>query len=122
MACLIGTTGNCGINTNAPVTPGRVTPDITFRRTTFMQGNQVINGDTVPIWGFFDDALGGMAPQAFVLHAEMGMCGALIVDPADGSKQPFAMARCTTWRRSGRSTICIASRVGCRAVWRIRGS
>ena len=163
MACLIGTTGNCGINADAPATPGRVTPNITFRRTTFMQGNQIINGVTVPIWGFFDDALGGMAPQAFpappmrakqgqivhtvlnamammaphtihhhgiepssfndgvghysfdvfgeytyqwkasqagtyfyhchvntVLHAEMGMYGALIIDPADGSKRPFA--------------------------------
>ena len=58
-ACGAGITGNCGLTVDAPATPGRVTPNIEFFRNTFMQGNQVINGVNVPIWGF-NDGGGGM--------------------------------------------------------------
>jgi len=59
--CATGITGNCGLNTDAPATPGRVTPDIEFFRVTFMQGNQTINGTNVPVWGFnTGDGGGGM--------------------------------------------------------------
>ena len=54
-----GITGNCGLHPDAPATPGIVTPDIEFFRVTFMQGNQVINGVNVPVWGFNDGAAGG---------------------------------------------------------------
>lgn len=58
-ACGAGITGNCGLVVDAPATPGRVTPDIEFFRNTFMQGNQVINGVNVPVWGFNDGGGGG---------------------------------------------------------------
>lgn len=58
--CDYGIGGNCGLNIDAPATPGRVTPDIEFFRTTFMNGSKVINGVSVPIWGFNDDQGGGM--------------------------------------------------------------
>ena len=54
-----GVTGNCGLHPDAPATPGLVTPDIEFFRVTFMQGSQVINGVTVPTFGFNDGAGGG---------------------------------------------------------------
>jgi len=50
--CNAGITGNCGLHIDAPATPNRVTPDVEFFLNTFMQGNQVINGIDVPIWGF----------------------------------------------------------------------
>ncbi len=56
----VGILGSCGLNTQAPATPNRVTPDIEFFRNTFMQGNATINGTNVAIWGFNDGAGGGM--------------------------------------------------------------
>jgi FtsP/CotA-like multicopper oxidase with cupredoxin domain len=59
--CNAGITGNCGLHIDAPATPNRVTPDVEFFLTTFMNGSQVINGVEVPIWGFnMDDGMGGM--------------------------------------------------------------
>ena len=58
--CNAGITGNCGLHIDAPATPNRVTPDVEFFLTTFMQGSQVINGVEVPIWGFnMDGGMGG---------------------------------------------------------------
>ena len=56
----MGMGGSCGLNIDAPATPGRVTPNIEFFRSTFMEGSQTINGTSVPIWGFNDDGGGGM--------------------------------------------------------------
>ena len=57
--CAAGISGNCGLTVDAPATPGRVTPDIEFFLSTFMMGSQVINGTSVPVWGF-DGSGGGM--------------------------------------------------------------
>lgn len=57
--CSDGISGNCGLNIDAPATPGRVTPDIEFFRSVNMNDSKVINGVSVPIWGFNDDASGG---------------------------------------------------------------
>lgn len=54
MNCPAGIVGNCGLNPQAPATPDAVTPDIQFYRTAFMNGNQVINGVNVPIFGYVD--------------------------------------------------------------------
>ena len=158
-SCAAGITGNCGLTVDAPATPGRVTPDIEFFLSTFMMGSQVINGVSVPVWGFnsgggmggrfpapairvrqgqivhthlnamqmmaphtihhhgiepssFNDGVGHYsfdvlgsytyqwrASQAgtyfyhchvnTVLHAEMGMYGALIIDPPTGPGTSF---------------------------------
>ena len=66
--CPAGIQGNCGLNPAAPATPGLVTANKTFNRVTFMDGNQVINGTNVPIFGFQDPnggAGGGMGVAAF---------------------------------------------------------
>lgn len=60
--CPAGIVGNCGLNPQAPATPDEVTPDITFGRTAFMNGTQVVNGVSVPIFGYTDSNQGsGMA-------------------------------------------------------------
>ena len=65
-----GIQGNCGLNPQAPATPDLLTPDISFVRQTFMQGNQIINGITVPIFGFIDpNAGGGMGGMGGVFPA-----------------------------------------------------
>lgn len=84
-ACPAGITGSCGVNIAAPATPDRATPDIEFFRTAFMQGNQVINGVNVPIWGFNDgaggmDGMGGSFPappirvrQGQIVHTHLNV-------------------------------------------------
>ncbi len=67
--CPAGITGTCGLHLDSPATPGRVTPDIEFFRNTFMDGNQVINGVNVPIWGFNEGGgmgggMGGALPSS----------------------------------------------------------
>lgn len=65
--CSTGIQGNCGLNPAAPATPGLVTANKTFNRQSFMDGNQVINGVSVPIFGFLDGNMnGGMGgPKVF---------------------------------------------------------
>jgi len=55
-----GMGGACYVFPDAPATPGRVTPDITFHRGVYMNGRMNMDdGRSVTIWGFTDGA-GGM--------------------------------------------------------------
>ena len=51
-----GGMGNaCYVYPGAPATPGRVTPDVTFRRGIYMNGSMTMDdGNSVTIWGFTD--------------------------------------------------------------------
>lgn len=51
-----GGMGNaCYVYPDAPPTPGRVTPDVTFRRGIYMNGSMTFDdGNSVTIWGFTD--------------------------------------------------------------------
>lgn len=60
-----GQQGNCGLNVQAPATPGKVTPDVEFFRATFMGGSATIDGINVAIWGFNEGGMmmGGPFPS-----------------------------------------------------------
>ena len=61
-----GGMGNaCYVYPGAPATPGRVTPNVTFRRGIYMNGSMTFDdGNSVPIWGFTDlDAGQGQMDQ-----------------------------------------------------------
>lgn len=50
----------CYVYPGTPATPGRVTPDVLFRRGIYMNGSMTFDdGNSVPIWGFTDLAAGG---------------------------------------------------------------
>src|SRR3972149_156056 len=55
-----GGMGNaCYVYPGAPATPGRVTPDIVFKRGIYMNGSMRFDdGNSVPIWGFTDLSAG----------------------------------------------------------------
>lgn len=57
-----GGMGNaCFVYPNSPATPGRVTPDVVFQRSVYMNGSITMDdGRVVPIWGFTDTAAGQM--------------------------------------------------------------
>ena len=43
----------CYVYPGAPATPGRVTPDVKFRRGIYMNGSMRFDdGNSVTIWGF----------------------------------------------------------------------
>jgi FtsP/CotA-like multicopper oxidase with cupredoxin domain len=49
----------CYVYPGAPATPGRVTPDVLFRRGIYMNGSMTFDdGNSVAIWGFTDLAAG----------------------------------------------------------------
>jgi FtsP/CotA-like multicopper oxidase with cupredoxin domain len=56
-----GGMGNaCYVYPGAPATPGRVTPDVLFRRGIYMNGSMSFDdGNSVTIWGFTDLTAGG---------------------------------------------------------------
>ena len=55
-----GMGGGCYTYPDAPATPGRVTPDISFNRGIYMNGSMTMDdGRSVTIWGFTDGG-GGM--------------------------------------------------------------
>jgi FtsP/CotA-like multicopper oxidase with cupredoxin domain len=56
-----GGMGNaCYVYPGTPATPGRVTPDVVFRRGIYMNGRMNFDdGNSVTIWGFTDLANGG---------------------------------------------------------------
>lgn len=51
-------TSSCGLTIDTPATPGYTTPNKTFYRQVFMDGQKTINGQNIKIWGF-KDASGG---------------------------------------------------------------
>ena len=56
----------CYVYPGTPPTPGKVTPDITFRRGIYMQGSmRMDNGASVTIWGFTDGGGMGMMGGSF---------------------------------------------------------
>ena len=57
-----GMMGNaCYIYPDTPATPGRVTPDVTYQRSVYMNGSMTMDdGRSVAIWGFTDTAAGQM--------------------------------------------------------------
>jgi FtsP/CotA-like multicopper oxidase with cupredoxin domain len=56
-----GGMGNaCYVYPGTPATPGRVTPDVIYRRGIYMNGSMSFDdGNSVTIWGFTDLAAGG---------------------------------------------------------------
>ncbi len=61
-----GMGGACYIYPDAPATPNRVTPDITFNRGIYMNGSmRMDDGRSVTIWGFTNGGggMGGMGGQ-----------------------------------------------------------
>ncbi len=49
----------CYVYPGTPATPGRVTPDVTYRRGIYMNGSMLMDdGKSVTIWGFTDMAAG----------------------------------------------------------------
>ncbi len=58
----MGGMGNaCYIYPDTPATPGRVTPDVVYQRSVYMNGSMTMDdGRTVAIWGFTDTAAGQM--------------------------------------------------------------
>ncbi len=51
----------CYVYPDTPATPGRVTPDVTYQRSVYMNGSMTMDdGRTVAIWGFTDTAAGQM--------------------------------------------------------------
>ena len=57
-----GGMGNaCYIYPDTPATPGRVTPDVVYQRSVYMNGSMTMDdGRNVAIWGFTDTAAGQM--------------------------------------------------------------
>ena len=51
----------CYVYPDTPATPGRVTPDVTYQRSVYMNGSMTMDdGRNVAIWGFTDTAAGQM--------------------------------------------------------------
>jgi len=57
-----GGMGNaCYTYPDAPATPGKVTPDVTFNRSIYMDGTFTADdGRNITVWGFNDGGGGGM--------------------------------------------------------------
>lgn len=60
-----GMGGACYIYPDAPATPDKVTPDISFNRGIYMNGSMTMDdGNSVQVWGFTDGGgMGGMGGQ-----------------------------------------------------------
>ncbi len=53
--------GACYVYPDSPATPDRVTPDVTFQRTIYMNGSvRMDDGRNITVWGFNDNSGGGM--------------------------------------------------------------
>ncbi len=51
----------CFVYPDTPATPGRVDPDVVYKRSVYMNGSMTMDdGKTVAIWGFSDTAAGQM--------------------------------------------------------------
>jgi len=51
----------CFVYPDTPATPGRVSPDVSYDRSVYMNGSMTMDdGKTVAIWGFTDTAAGQM--------------------------------------------------------------
>jgi len=55
--------GSCYVYPDAPATPGKVTPDVTFNRGIYMNGSvEMDDGNNITVWGFTDGSeMGGMS-------------------------------------------------------------
>lgn len=54
----------CYVYADSPITPDRVTPDVVYNRSVYMDGSMTMDdGNVVPIWGFTDG--GSMSPRQF---------------------------------------------------------